>query len=144
MPMSISEVRSICLTIDAMSCGILGSVYIARGSPQPLGQPRPTLVRPSGTELGEAAILGEARAGDRAQPLPSARVAVENRDPAEELELLRREASPAPIEIQLREKQVNVGVSRGDRDREVAGVHGRDESTGPTMRAGSREEAFTR
>src|SRR5438132_14265313 len=126
--MSISEVRSIWPTIDWRSCGIVCSVYIG-----PSGRTAGMPVAGSGAQLRNAGLVGQARVNELAKALPNRSVGIEIGQPAEQQELVRGLAPPAPIEIDLCEEQVDRGVCRGDRDREVAGVDGRHDPPGPAM-----------
>src|SRR3954452_11227148 len=144
IPMSISEVRPICLTIDAISCGIVRSVYIAAIAGQPFGRsPQRPPERRSGAELGQPGVVGQARRDDLAETLTGGNVLVEGGDPTQQEELVGRQRPPAAIEVELGEEEVQVRVRGRDADREIACVDGGNEPARPTVRPGGGEEPLS-
>ena len=104
-----------------------------------LGKRHRRRVGRSGAELA-AAVSGDR--GERAGALPRVPVAGQLREPQEQQELVRAELRPAPSLVQLGEEEVEVGISRRDRERAVRGVQGGDPTPGLEVRPRGHDVAL--
>src|SRR5688500_16826679 len=110
--MSISALGPSWSRIESMSGGIFARVYRGPAGPRSAAQ---------GSERGH---LAETLRGQGADPFANGAVVLERDQPIEQEELLRRGAAPAPVEVELGEREVQLRVRRGDRERHVTRIEG--------------------
>src|SRR5215212_536245 len=123
IPMSISEFGPNVSTIEFRSCGIFLAVYIgasARTGPAPIQRRSSVAATGSGAEACETLLVREPLTDELTDPVPGAGIVVELGKAPEEQELVDGKKSPAAIEIQVGEEEVDVGIRRRDGDREIA------------------------
>ena len=89
-----------------------------------------------GAEPGGSGLVGQAVGDDRADARARVGVVGQGGEPGQQHELVDRQRSPALVQVQLREGQVQAGIGRAGGEGDVAGIDGAARLAGGPMAGG--------